>query len=485
MRLTLINLLALFFLIAPEPASAEHPNIVIILVDDMGYGDANCYNAASKISTPHIDSLAKQGLRFTDAHAPGPLCHLSRFGLLTGVYPFRAETNQWRTRPSIEPQQMTIASLLKQQGYKTCMVGKWHLGFDEKGFDQPMRGGPVDVGFDAFFGIRASTDIPPYYYIRDRHVVTAPSKPIAANASEGWSPIQGAFWRAGKIAPDLELKDVLPEFTREAISVINRHATDKKTGQTSSPLLLYLAYPAPHTPWLPSPEFHGKSKASLYGDFTHMVDTHIGKVLEALSRNQMDRNTLVIFTSDNGPVWYENDVERTQHDSSGGLKGMKGDLWEGGHRMPFLVRWPETITAGTVSNETICFTDLLATFADLTNQSLPDDAGADSFSFLSVLRGEPTSKQPVRPNLVISTGSGGYSIREGEWKYIDMLGSGGFSKPRRLQPTPGGPENQLYNLNSDPAETTNVTLEFPEISNRLKRKLHQIIKANGTRVRNN
>lgn len=481
MRLRMLGFFAFVLSAAIAPAFAEQPNIVIILVDDMGYGDAGCYNAASKIPTPHIDSLAADGLRFTDAHAPGPLCHLSRYGLMTGVYPFRAETNQWRKKPSIAAGQMTLASLLQQCGYETSMVGKWHLGFEERGYDQPMRGGPVDVGFDTFFGIRASTDIPPYYYIRDREVVAAPTKSIAANASDGWSPIQGAFWRAGEIAPNLQLKDVLPEFTREAISVIDRHATRTKTGVTQAPLLLYLAYPAPHTPWLPSAEFTGKSKASMYGDFTHMVDDNVGAVLEALARNQMDKNTLLIFTSDNGPVWYEKDVQKYQHDSSGGLRGMKGDAWECGHRMPFLVRWPNTINAGTVSHQTISFTDLLATFAELTEQDLPETAGGDSFSFLSVLRDQQPAEHPVHPHLVIATGQNGYSIREGDWKYIDMLGSGGFSKPHRVKPTPEGPQNQLYDLKSDPAETTNLTLKHPEISKRLKAKLTQIIEAGQSR----
>ncbi|MDG2012535.1 MAG: sulfatase-like hydrolase/transferase, partial [Pirellulaceae bacterium] len=231
----------------------------------------------------------------------------------------------------------------------------------------------------------------------------------------------------------------------------------------------------------PSANFKGKSKASMYGDFTNMVDANVGEVLEALARNRMDQNTLLIFTSDNGPVWYEQDVVKYQHDSSGGLRGMKGDAWECGHRMPFLVRWPNTIAAGTVSQQTICFTDLLATFAELMDQDLPDSAGGDSFSFLSILRGEQPSDQPVHPHLVVATGRSGYSIREGEWKYIDMLGSGGFSKPNRVKPTPNGPQNQLYNLKIDPAETTNLTLKHPEISKRLKAKLSQIIKAGQSR----
>ena len=269
---------AIHFGIQQTPAA--HPHVVIILVDDMGYGDPGCYNRQSKIPTPHIDSLAASGMRFTDAHAPGPLCHLSRYGLLTGRYPFRTNVARWPRQPLIEPQQMTIASLLQAHGYYTAMVGKWHLGFRESGYDQPLPGGPVDRGFDHFFGIRASTDIPPYFYIRGHRAVSPPTGRIEANHSEGWSPIQGKFWRAGGIAPGLELQDVLPRFTREAEEVIQTHARQRP----DVPLLLYLAYPAPHTPWLPAPEYHGSSGAGLYGDFAVRVDAMIGRQYEPVIR---------------------------------------------------------------------------------------------------------------------------------------------------------------------------------------------------------
>ena len=197
-------------------ADDNRPNIVVILVDDMGYGDPGCFNADSKIPTPNIDSLARDGMKFTDAHASGPLCHVSRYGLMTGSYPFRTNVGVWRSKPVIESGQMTIASLAKTQGYRTAMVGKWHLGFQENGYDKPLPGGPVDVGFDSYFGIRASTDIPPYFYIRNDQAVQPPTDRIEANDSDGWSPIQGAFWREGGIAPNLKLAEVLPRFTDEA-----------------------------------------------------------------------------------------------------------------------------------------------------------------------------------------------------------------------------------------------------------------------------
>jgi len=242
-----------------KPESTARPHVVIILVDDMGYGDPGCYNPGSKIPTPSIDRLAAEGIRFTDAHAPGALCHPSRYGLLTGEYPFRTDVSVWRRRPVILKTQTTIASLLRSGGYHTAMVGKWHLGFLEEGYDRPLTGGPVDRGFDTFFGIRASTDIPPYFYIRDREAVSPPTEFIEANASVGWSPIQGAFWRAGGIAPGLELVDVLPRFTEEAVSVIRNHASRND----DEPLMLYLAYPAPHTPRVPGTGFVGGGGAGL------------------------------------------------------------------------------------------------------------------------------------------------------------------------------------------------------------------------------
>lgn len=452
-------------------AHAAQPNIVIILVDDMGYGDPGCYNPASKIPTPHIDSLARDGMRFTDAHAAGPLCHMSRYGLMTGCYPFRTNVSLWPSKPLIEDDQLTIASLLKSVGYRTAMVGKWHLGFAEAGYDKPLPGGPVDRGFDSFFGIRASTDIPPYFYIRGDKAVSPPTERIEANHSDGWSPIQGAFWRAGGIAPDLELKDVLPQFTDEAVEIIRAHHAQNKHNETDQPLMLYLAFPAPHTPWLPSQEFMGRSGASPYGDFAVMVDTMIGRVLRTLDDAEMTDDTLLLFTSDNGPVWYESDVERFGHDSSGGLRGMKADAWECGHRMPFVVRWPGKVQAGSLSRQTVCFTDLLATFANIVGVPLPTDAGPDSFDFLPVLQGKRLEDDPIRDSLVIQSGSGVMTIRSGDWKLITALGSGGFSEPRSVRPGPNDPPGQLYNLAADLGETNNLYLKEPEIVERLTKKL--------------
>jgi arylsulfatase A-like enzyme len=364
---------------------------------------------------------------------------------------------------------MTIASLLKTSGYRTAMVGKWHLGFDERnGYEHPLPGGPVDCGFDSYFGIRASTDIPPYFYLRDDRAVQPPTDRIEANRSEGWSPIQGAFWRGGDISPDLKLADVLPRFTDEAIGVIDDHAREKN----GKPLMLYLAYPAPHTPWLPEPEFVGKSGAGMYGDFMVMVDAMIGRVLKGLDDAKLSGETLVIFSSDNGPVWYEEDVARFDHDSSGGLRGMKADAWECGHRMPFIARWPGKIAPGSTSDQTICFTDMLATFAAIVGQELPPDAGPDSFNVLPAMLA--TAKKPIRDALAIRSGNTTMTIRMGDWKLIEGLGSGGFSKPSRIAPQADQAKGQLYNLAEDLAETKNLYRERPEIVRRLSQKLAEI-----------
>lgn len=454
-------------------AKAKEPDVILILVDDMGYGDAGAYNPDSKIPTPTLDALAAAGMKFTDAHAPGPLCHLSRYGLMTGTYPFRTDVTVWPTKAVIREDEDTIAKLLQRNGYRTAMVGKWHLGFDEvNGYENPLPGGPVDQGFDTFFGIRASTDIPPYFYIRGDRAVTPPTSQIEARNTKGWSDIQGEFWRAGGIAPDLDLHEVLPRFTEEAIEVIENR-NEKK------PLFLYLAYPAPHTPWLPSEEFAGISGAGMYGDFMMMVDDEVKKVLAALEGAGMQENTLVIYTSDNGPVWFEQDVKKFGHASSGPFRGMKADAWEGGHRMPFLVRWPGVVAAGSESDRTISFTDILATLADIVGESLPEAAGPDSFSFLPALRGEP---EKARPPVVMESAKKLMTIRRGDWKLIEGRGSGGFSE-RYAGDRSGeaGPPAQLYNLKEDPGETANLYESHPELVAALRAEMETIVASGRSR----
>ncbi|NQV27768.1 MAG: arylsulfatase, partial [Rhodopirellula sp.] len=360
-------------------------------------------------------------------------------------------------KPLIPPDQLTVGKLLQQNGYRTGMIGKWHLGFEnEKNppADTALPGGPVDRGFDSYFGIPASLDIPPYYYIRGDRAVAPPSLTIADSNSEGWSKIQGAFWRAGGIAPGYKHVEVTPKFTDEALAFLADQSAEQ-------PFFLYLAYPSPHTPWLPTKEFEGQSKAGMYGDFVAQVDASIGRVLRKLDAQKLSDNTLLFLTSDNGPVWFEGDTQRFGHSATGALRGMKGDAWEGGHRMPFLARWPGKIAAGSKTDQLTCHTDLMATLAELLNVNLPEDAGPDSFSMLSTLLNQrPTSI--IRTTLV-SQSSGGYqAIRGGSWKLIPGLGSGGFSEPRKEKPQPGGPKGQLYDLEDDPRETTNLYQKHPE-----------------------
>ena len=456
---------------APLVCSAQtHPNIVFIMADDLGYGDVGCFNAESKIETPNIDRLAVQGMRFIDAHAPGSVCVPTRYGLMTGRYPFRRNL---KSNPKIDPGQATIASLLRRNGYSTAMVGKWHLGFEplpQGDWSQPLRGGPIDRGFDTYFGIPSSLDIPPYYYIRGREPVAAPTEQIGPSNSEGWTRVQGKFWRAGGIAPGFRHDQVLSKLDEEAVSVIDFHGKRN----SHKPLFLYVALTAPHTPWVPTDEFRGTSTVELYGEFVTQVDATVGHILEAVDRNQLTQDTLVIVTSDNGPVWNAQDIARFDHRSSGPLRGMKGDSWEGGHRMPFVARWPDHIPAASVCNETICFTDMLATFAAIVGDDPPDDAN-DSYNILPLLRGRNPAK-PIRHVTIHKRNA--TAIRQGRWKLVTHRGSGGLSGRGQPDPNPSGPPGQLYDLESDIGETINLWADRPDLVRRLERLLRQYSGAN-------
>lgn len=446
---------------SPDVAEQRRPNVVIVLADDMGYGDPGCFNPESRIATPNIDRLAQQGMRFVDAHSPGAWCVPSRYGLLTGRYPFRVGKFHGGREPVLPAGQVTLASFLHQQDYATAIVGKWHLGFEggPETNGEDLHGGPLDHGFEQFFGIHASLDIPPYYYIRNRTPVAAPTARVAASHSVGWTNIQGAFWREGAIAPGFVHAEVLPKFVDEAVTFLDQRDDEVK------PFFLYVALAAPHTPWLPTGA--SNSGADMYGDFTEQVDGELGRILAALDRTGNSDNTLVVFTSDNGPVWYPQDVKRLGHASVGQLRGMKSDSYEGGHRMPFVVRWPGTVEAGSTSTQTICFTDLLATLADITGVALPEEAGSDGHSLLPVLR--DADAQTTRRHTILKADAA--VVRVGNWKLITHLGSGGFSPPRRQTPVAGGPKGQLYELDQDPGETNNLWLHRPDIVARLEKVL--------------
>lgn len=460
---------ALVFL-SVGPIRAETPNVLLILADDMGYGDPRCCSADSQCVTPHIDQLAAEGRMFTDVHAAGGVCVPSRYGLMTGRYPFRARMD-WRREGVIDAGRETLASLLGHAGYATAMVGKWHLGFDsgpDYDFAAPLRGGPVDRGFDSYFGLPHSLDITPYYYIRDRRALAAPTLQTEASASASWSPIQGAFWRAGGMAPGFRHAEVLDRLADEAVSYL-----ESRPAKPDEPFFLYVALTAPHTPWLPAELFRGVGGAGLYSEFVAHVDDVVGRILAALDEGELKDDTLVIFSSDNGPVWYDADEERFGHHAAGPFRGMKGDAWEGGHRVPFLVRWPDRAPVGSTCDQTLGFVDLLATFAALVDTNLADDAGEDSVNMLPAFTGE--TSEPLRESLVLH--HSGSAIRRGPWKLINHLGSGGFSEPRRSDPQPGGPRGQLYNLADDPGETTNLWLEHPELVDELTADLGRIREA--------
>jgi len=443
----------------PQVDENKPPNILIILADDLGYGDLSSFNPISKISTPNIDAIAKDGMKFTNAHAAGTWCVPSRYGLLTGRFPFRNKREY--TESMISPDRITMGKFLQQNGYRTACVGKWHQGIvNEKNPVEGARleGGPVDKGFYYFYGIPASLDIPPYYYIENDQYVTYPSDSIGDNFSEGWSPIQGAFWRGGKMPPDFRHGNVLEALT----SKVNGYLEEYKNEESDDPFFMYFPMTAPHTPWLPDEAFEGKSGAGMYGDFVMQVDHYVGAVMKKLEDLGLSEDTIVMFASDNGPVWFPNNVADYDHNSVGPLSGMKADVLEGGHRMPFIVRWPDHVTAGTENDALVCFTDIFATVADVLQKPLSTAMGEDSVSFHALLMGKEKSKRPP----VIHSNGGLESIIHGDWKYINGKGPGGFTdrvmgKFPNILPR-NEHEGQLYHLAEDIGERENLYAQNPE-----------------------
>ncbi|WKN30016.1 arylsulfatase [Porifericola rhodea] len=455
----------------------KSPNILFILVDDMGYGDMSAFNPDSKIPTPALNKLASEGMRFTDAHAPAAVCVPSRYGLITGRYPVRRTgtfEGSW-----IEKDRLTLPAMLKEAGYTTACVGKWHLGMGENEKQPEPNGvlssGPVDRGFDYFYGIPASLDIPPYYYIENNQCISLPTETIEGNNSPDVSPIQGAFWRGGNISADFDHEQVLPRFQEKSIEFLKNHEA-----QSDKPFFLYVALAAPHTPWLPLKEYEGKSEAGTYGDFVYQVDQTVGSILNYLQEANLDEETLIFFSSDNGPVWFPEDVEKYQHQATAHLNGMKGDVYEGGHRMPFIARWKGKIAPNSSSDQLVCFTDMMATLAELNNIPLSQSTAAeDSYSFLPVLMGEENIPG-LRNTLLVESVYGLYAMREGDWVYINGPGAGGFTAgyPRpEGYPSPEA-EPQLFNLKEDPSQTQNLYQEQKDVAKRLSDKLEAYLNIN-------
>jgi arylsulfatase A len=474
---------------ALEPAVAgPRPNIVILLVDDLGIGDPGCYNPASKIHTPSIDRVAREGMRFTDVHSPSSVCSPTRYAILTGRYAWRGRLKSGvlngYSRTLIEAGRPTIASLLTGRGYATAGFGKWHLGFqtfdprhDERDqpvdYKQPLRPGPLTVGFDEFFGIPASLDMPPYVFVENDRPTELPNTNVGASGDAKYA--RGPFWRAGAAAPSFRHTDVLPRLTERAVAFLDRHAKSHK----ESPFFLYLALSGPHTPYLPSAQFRGKSGAGDYGDFVETVDASVGAVLSALDRNGLAENTFLIFASDNGARWTPEEIAQFGHRSNLNNRGQKSDVYDGGHRIPFIIRWPGHVRPGTTSEQLGCLVDLAATCAGVARVRLPHDAAEDSFDLRPALLEQ--ASRPIRDAVVHHSGSGLFAIRSGDWKLVTGLGSGGFSRPVRVEPHPGAPDVQLYNLKSDRDEQTNVAAGHPEIVRSLRAKLDLIQQAGRSR----
>ena len=471
---------------AAEPA--DPPNIVFILADDLGYGDVNCYNPAGKIPTPHIDRLASGGMRFTDAHAPSAVCTPTRYAALTGRYAWRTRLKSgvlWQyDEPLIEPGRLTVPQLLRDHGYRTAAIGKWHLGLNwpftsdeaaercRKGggdaalcsdidWTKPITGGPVERGFDYYFGVNAPNFAPYAFLENDRIVGPPPSvrveKSVGGRLSEHAGPAQIGFDR----------RQIAPTLARKAAEWIG--TAGKVPGK---PFFLYLALTGPHSPIIPNDRFKGKSGIGDYGDFVMEMDWTVGEVMNALERAGLVRNTLVILTSDNGPEnWNYAEARERKHYAMGPLRGVKRDTWEGGHREPFIASWPARVPAGTTNAEVICHADLLATVAALVGATLPENAGEDSYNILPALLGAK-SDRPIREATVHHGGNGRLAIRQGNWVLIDgKTGDANKEPPWFRQErgyTPHPFPGELYNLTEDLAERHNRYGEQPETVARLK-----------------
>ena len=476
-------------------AAGSTPNIVFILADDPGYGDVQSLNPASKIPTPNIDRLAAEGMTFTDAHSPSAVCTPTRYSILTGRYNWRSRLKRsvlfGLDTPLIPESRTTVPSLLKKQGYHTGIVGKWHLGLGWKklpdgkarkaetgptkggGWDidygKPVTGGPNALGFQESFIIPASLDMFPYVYLRNG-LSTQPAT------------VTKAFHRAGPAGKDFEAVNCLRDFAREARKFIRTSTPAKAKDAESKPFFLYLPLTSPHTPIVPAPAWQGKSKLGTYGDFVMETDWVVGEVLAELDELDIADNTLVLFTTDNGcsPQAKIPELIAKGHKPNAHWRGHKADIFEGGHRVPFVVRWPAKVKPGTKNDSLVSTVDFFATAADISGAlaKIKPDTAEDSFSFLPVLEGKANAS--ARPSLIHHSIAGSFAIRQGKWKLNLCPGSGGWSAPRpnvalkdkKLPPV------QLYDLDADPSETQNLLGKHPNQAEKLVAHLRELI-ANG------
>ncbi len=469
---------------APVMANSR-PNVIVIYTDDQGFGDASCLNPGAKFRTPNLDRLAMEGMTFTDAHCSDTVCTPSRYGLLTGRYSWRTTLKKGvygaEKKCLIAEGRTTLASLLKQRGYATAMVGKWHLGMDfpgERGnrdWSQPVQDMPLDKGFDYFWGIPASMNYGVLAWFEGRFAKVPPTqytqkKPnsIALADYRIKPPYERRLTKAGttnelgvvrgqlEIAPDFVDSECLTRFTDKAIDWVRGRAAASRKGE---PFFLYLPYTSPHKPVIPLDQFRGKSEAGAYGDFMMETDWHVGRILDMLDEEKLTENTMIIFTSDNGPetTWKER-AKRFAHHSNGIYRDGKRSIYEGGHRVPMFIRWPAKVAAGSQCNQPVCQTDLLATLAAITKNQLAANEGEDSFSFASILT-DPNARMNRGP-MIHHSASGGFAIRDGDWKLVMET-----RNSRR----------QLYNLAKDPREQNDVLQENLDTAEELHEKIKQIV----------
>ncbi|MGI8599823.1 MAG: sulfatase family protein [Chitinophagaceae bacterium] len=490
-------------------SSEKKPNIVYINVDDLGYGDVGAYGA-TKVRTPHIDKLAKEGKKFTDFHSASAVCSPSRHALLTGQYPSRK--NMWmpiflRSPLVIDTAQMTIGKIMQNAGYETAIIGKWHLGFGNNypvDWNNELKPGPLEVGFNYFFGIPVLNSHPPFVYVENHHVVGLNSEdPLVYGKRADTRPYPEKFdldsIGGGKAAHDIFADSLIgTTITQKAVSWI-RHYKDK-------PFFLYFNPTNIHHPFTPHGRFIGTSEAGLYGDFIHELDWMVGEILSTLDQEGLAENTIVILTSDNGGMFNQGGQQawRLGHRPNADLLGFKFDAWEGGHRVPFIARWPAKIPAQSQSNEMLCNIDMLATFAALTNQTLKNGVGPDSYNALPAIMGTP--KDSIRDYLIISPFKKTHlAIRKGKWMYIPAQNSGGFPGTEIREHELGGaaahiltrhvnsdiengkvktnaPPAQLYDLQKDPLQKQNLYNNFPQLAKQLESLLHEALSKEMTRT---